>query len=87
MDASEITPFRMSKPFEEHMVDVLDSLITDPNGLYQVTYRVGHLMVSAQVWRDPAWGFPQQPLTDYDREFLSNLRVSVEESPEQHATP
>lgn len=87
MDADDLTPFRLSKPFEEHMPEVLDALFTDPNGLYQVTYRVGHLMVSAQVWRDPAWGFPLQPLTDFDREFLQDLRVSVDEVPEQHATP
>ena len=88
MDAKDITPFRMTKPFEEHMPDVLDSLTTDPHGLYQVTYRVGPLMVSAQIWRDPSWGNPtQQQLSDFDREFLRDLRVVVEESPEERAIP
>ena len=86
MDAKDITPFRMSKPFEEHMPDVLDSLESDPNGLYQVTYRVGPLMVSAQIWRDPAWCTPsQEVLSDFDREFLRKIRVVVDESSEEHA--
>lgn len=88
MDANDITPFRMSKPFEEHMPDVLDSLVTDPNGLYQVTYRVGPLMVSAQIWRDPAWGKPApEQLSDFDREFLKDLRVVVDESAAESAVP
>lgn len=88
MDAKDITPFRMSKPFEEHMPDVLDSLESDPNGLYQVTYRVGPLMVSAQIWRDPAWGNPtKETLSEFDREFLKEIRVAMKESPEAYATP
>jgi len=88
VDAKDITPFRMSKPFEEHMPDVLDSLASDPDGLYQVTYRVGPLMVSAQVWRDPAWGKPlKEELSDYDREFLKKICVVVNESAEEHAVP
>jgi hypothetical protein len=70
----------MSKPFEEHMPDVLDSISTDPNGLYQVTYRVGPIMVSAQIWVDAGWGKPAPAeLTDYDREFLKQIRVIAEE--------
>lgn len=88
MDAKDITPFRMSKPFEEHMPDVLDSLISDPNGLYQVTYRVGPLMVSAQVWRDPAWGNPaQEDLSQFDREFLRDLRVTVDDGSQERMVP
>ena len=76
MDANQITPFRLSKPFEEHMPDILDSIERDPSGLYQVTYRVGSLMVSAQIWRDPAWGQPMaEDLSEYDREFLKEIHV------------
>ena len=87
MDANELTPFRMSKPFEEHMPDVLDSLVSDPNGLYQVTYRVGPVMVSAQIWRDAGWGNPKEELSEYDREFLKQICVAMDEnSPEEQAT-
>ena len=88
MDANEITPFRLSKPFEEHMGEVLDSLASDPNGLYQVTYRVGPLMVSAQVWRDPERGNPAtEQLSEFDREFLKEIRVVVDELPGQRVMP
>jgi len=88
VDANELTPFRMSKPFEEHMPDVLDSLVSDPNGLYQVTYRVGPVMVSAQIWRDAEWGNPtKELLSEFDREFLKQICVATDEgSPEEAAT-
>ena len=69
----------MSKPFEEHMPDVLDAMASDPNGLYQVTYRVGPVVVSAQIWVDSSWGKPSSELTDYDREFLKQICVLPEE--------
>jgi hypothetical protein len=82
VDSKDITPFRMSKPFEQHMPDVLDSIATDPGGLYQVTYRVGPIMVSAQIWVDEAWGqMPNTELTDYDREFLKQVRVLADQTP------
>lgn len=88
VDTNDITPFRLSKPFEEHMPEVLDSLASDPNGLYQVTYRVGSLMVSAQVWRDAEWGNPAEAsFSDADEKFLKSLHVILGESPEEHATP
>lgn len=89
MDVRDITPFRMSKPFDEHMPDVLDSIASDPNGLYQVTYRVGPLIVSAQIWQDPAWGkTAAEELSEFDREFLREVRVVINrQSPEQQATP
>lgn len=88
MDAKDITPFRMSKPFEEHMPDVLEALGSDPNGLYQVTYRVGPLMVSAQIWQDPEWGKPAaEGLSEFDRAFLKEICVVVDDSPEAHALP
>jgi len=88
VDDRDITPFRMSKPFEEHMPDVLDSLQSDPNGLCQVTYRVGPMMVSAQIWRDADWGRPaKEELTDFDRDFLKRICVVVDEFPEEHAIP
>ena len=82
MDANDLTPFRLSKPFEEHMPDVLDSLVQDPDGMCQVTYRVGPLVISAQVWRDPEWSKSEsEVLSDYDREFLKELRVAVSGEP------
>ncbi len=88
MDVNNITPFRMSKPFEEHMPDVLDSIASDPKGLYQVTYRVGPVMVSAQIWVDDSWANPATPeLTAFDREFLKQVRVLADASAEERATP
>ncbi|MGZ4786879.1 MAG: hypothetical protein ACXVZX_00055 [Terriglobales bacterium] len=88
MNTNDLTPFRMSKPFEEHMHEVLNALASDPNGLYQVTYRVGRVMVSAQVWVDGSWGNPAEPeLTDFDREFLKQVRVLATDTPEEHAVP
>ena len=76
MDASDLTPFRLSKPFEEHMPDVLDSLVSDPDGMCQVTYRVGPLVISAQVWRDPSWSKPEtKALSEFDRQFLKEMCV------------
>ena len=78
MDAKDITPFRLSKPFEEHMPDVLDSLVSDPDGMCQITYRVGPLVVSAQVWRDPSWSKPNSgALSEYDQQFLKEMRVVI----------
>ena len=84
VNISDLTPFRMSKPFEEHMHDVLESVASDPNGLYQVTYRVGPVMVSAQIWVDGSCP-PKATMTDYDREFLKELRV-LSDWPEEHST-
>ena len=88
MNTNDITPFRMSKPFEEHMHDVLEAISGDPNGLYQVTYRVGPVMVSAQIWVDGSWGNPARPdMTDFDREFLKELRVLTSDGPDDGVTP
>jgi hypothetical protein len=84
VDASDLTPFRLSKPFEEHMPDVLDSLVTDPDGMCQVTYRVGPLVISAQVWRDPEWNKTRtevEALSEFDLQFLKELRVAVSGEP------
>jgi hypothetical protein len=88
VDARDITPFRLSKPFEEHMPDVLDAVVSDPAGLYQVTYRVGPLIVSAQIWQDPGWGqTAHEELSESDREFLREIRVVLDpNSPEQQTT-
>jgi len=76
VDASDLTPFRISKPFEEHMPDVLNSLVSDPDGMCQVTYRVGPLVISAQVWRDHSYSKPEtDTLSEYDQQFLKEMRV------------
>jgi hypothetical protein len=73
----------MSKPFEEHMPEILNSLSCDPEGLYQVTYRVGPLMVSAQIWRDATWNQPmREQFSNFDREFLKEIRVLTDDSTE-----
>ena len=87
MDARDITPFRLSKPFEEHMPDVLDSLISDPNGMCQVTYRVGPLVISAQVWRDSSYSKPESgTLSEYDQQFLKEMRVVFSGEPSTEST-
>jgi len=81
MDERDLTPFRVSKYFEEQIPQVLESLEVDPEGMYQVVYRVGDLMVSAHVWREaaPAEKLPEH--TEADRQFLKQFNVSIEESP------
>jgi len=87
VDANNLTPFRLSKPFEEHMPYVLDSLGQDPDGMCQVTYRVGPLVISAQVWRDPEWSKPDnEALSEFDRQFLKELRVALSGEPSAEST-
>jgi hypothetical protein len=86
MDARDISPFRMSKPFDERMPEVLEALESDPDGLFQVTYRVGPIMVSAQIWRDPASNEVRPvEFSESDREFLSQVRVLVDDSTQEMA--
>ncbi len=87
MDANDITPFRLSKPFEEHMPDVLDSLVQDPDGMCQVTYRVGPLVVSAQVWRDSSSSHREtEMLSEFDQEFLKQMRILISGEPYAEST-
>ncbi len=85
MNSDDLTPFRISKPFAERMHEVLDAISSDPNGLYQVTYRVGQVMVSAQIWVDSSDEPPNPELTDFDREFLKQVRVLPIDQSEEHA--
>jgi len=76
-----LNPFRVSKYFQEHVTQVLQSLDADPEGMYQIAYRVGDVMVAAQVWREPAQIEVSPEYTEADREFLRQIQVRVEEDP------
>ena len=87
MDANDLTPFRLSKPFEEHMPDVLDSLVSDPDSMCQVTYRVGPLVVSAQVWREASPSKSEtETLSEFDQQFLKQMRILISGEPSAEST-
>ena len=77
MDESDLTPFRIAKYFEEHVPQALASLSHDPDGMYQVVYRVGDLMISAQVWRETPELEACPQYTEADQEFLRKLNIST----------
>jgi hypothetical protein len=79
MDERDLTPFRIAKHFEEHVPQVLESLSQDPDGMYQVVYRVGDLMISAQVWREPPQIEVCPHYSEADQEFLRKLNISTSE--------
>ena len=82
MDRNEVTPFRISKRFEEHVPELLSELNENPEGMYQVTYRVGPIVVSAHVWLDkPVTSVELNDMTEFDRDFLKELHVSTEDYP------
>jgi hypothetical protein len=80
MNERDLTPFRVAKYFEEQVPRVLESLNQDPEGMYQIVYRVGELMVSAHVWRDPSLPDAAEELSEADREFLRQCHVSIGEA-------
>jgi hypothetical protein len=81
MDRNEITPFRISKRFEEHVPELLEELTEHPEGMYQVTYRVGPVVVSAHVWIDePSKCAERNEMTQFDRDFLKELHISADEN-------
>ena len=81
MDERNLTPFRVTKYFEEQVPQVLESLNNDPEGMYQIVYRVGELMVSAHVWREPGFPDVKEEFSDADREFLRQCHVNPDEKP------
>ncbi len=80
MDERDLTPFRVAKNFEEQIPRVLESLNQDPEGMYQIVYRVGELMISAHVWREPSLPGAHEELSESDREFLRQCHVSIDEA-------
>jgi len=76
MDERDLTPFRIAKYFEEHVPQVLESLLHDPHGMYQVVYRVGDLMISAQVWRESQDNEVFPHFSEADQDFLRMLNIS-----------
>jgi hypothetical protein len=79
MNKNDQTPFRVAKYFEEHIPRALEALKSDPEGMYQIVYRVGDLMVSAHVWREPVEPAAKPELTEADRQFLKECKVTVED--------
>lgn len=79
MDERELTPFRVARHFEEQVPQVQERLNQDPEGLYQIVYRVGELMVSAHVWREPSLPEIRGEFSESDREFLRQCHVSTNE--------
>lgn len=77
MNKNEQTPFRVAKYLEEHVPRALEALEGDPEGMYQIVYRVGDLMVSAHVWREPVQPAAKPELTEADRQFLEDCKVSI----------
>ncbi len=80
MDERDLTPFRIAKYFEEHVPLVLESLSHDPDGMYQVVYRVGDLMIAAQVWREAPELEVCPQYSEADQEFLRKLNISTTEN-------
>ncbi len=78
MDEKSFTPFQVSRYFQEHVGQVLSALQQDSDGMYQITYRVGDLMIAAQVWRESA-SEPSPEFSDADVEFLKQCNVTVED--------
>lgn len=79
MDERDLTPLRIAKYFEEQVPQVVESLSHDPDGMYQVVYRVGDLMVSAHLWREPPDLEVCPHYSDADQEFLRKLNISTTE--------
>jgi len=79
MDEHDLTPFRIAKYFEEHVPQVLESLSHDPDGMYQVVYRVGDVMISAHVWRQPPEIDVCPLYSADDQDFLRKLNISTTE--------
>ncbi len=79
MDERDLTPFRIAKYFEEHVPQILESLSQDPGGMYQVVYRVGDLMISAQFWRAEPDREVCPEYSPADQEFLRKLNISTTE--------
>jgi hypothetical protein len=79
MDERDLTPFRIARYFEEHVPQVMESLSHDPDGMYQIVYRVDDLVISAQVWRDAPEIEVCPVYSDSDQEFLRNCNISVGE--------
>ncbi len=79
MEGHNLIPFRIAKYFEEHVPQMLEALSADPDGMYQVVYRVGDLMISAQVWREPQEVEFCPEYSETDQEFLRQLNISPNE--------
>ena len=79
MEEQSLTPFQVSRYFKEHIGNVLETLEENPQGVYQITYRVGDVMVAAQVWRDPIPEIHPE-FSAEDLEFLKHCNVTAEES-------
>ena len=79
MDERDLTPFRIAKYFEEHVPQVLESLSQDPDGMYQVVYRVGDLMISAHIWHEPPDIEVCPDYSNADQKFLRECNISVSE--------
>jgi hypothetical protein len=86
MDEQNSTPFRVAKYFAEHVPQALESLQTDPEGMYQIVYRVGDVMISAHVWREPQTE-ASASYSEADLRFLKDCHVSPDEhSPDEHSS-
>lgn len=81
MEEKKLIRFRVAKYFEEHVPQVLESLAQDPDGMYQVVYRVGDLMISAHVWREPSEIEVCPEYSDADQKFLRQLNIGTGEDP------
>ena len=79
MEGQSFIPFRIAKYFEEHVPKALEALSADPDGMYQVVYRVGDLIISAQVWREPQEVEVCPQYSEADQEFLRRLNISPSE--------
>jgi hypothetical protein len=81
MDERELTPFGVAKYFEEQVPQVLESLNQDPEGMYEIVYRVGDLIVSAHLWREPSFlEIRAEEFSESDRGFLRQCHVSTDEA-------
>lgn len=76
MEGPDLTPFRISKQFEQHVPELVEAMKQDPDGMYQMTYRVGQVVVSAHLWREPEVE-PLENLSEFDRNFLKGLNVCL----------
>jgi hypothetical protein len=79
MNEQSFTPFQVSRYFQEHVGQVLNALQQDSDGMYQITYRVGDLMIAAQIWRESA---PESSpeFSAADLKFLKQCNVTVEDA-------
>ncbi len=85
MSDQDPVSFRLSKYFAEHVPRALDSLHEEPEGIYQIVYRVGEFMVSAHIWRERPQLDVKPEYTEADREFLKCCNVSAEEESSESA--